>query len=280
MSRSEVTASWLAGAMMNLQRGADWADVAFGNDVHDLRRRVPVALAAAHARARAGHDATTSTSRRVYGNGLWEFQYEELARELLVIDGSRIAKFGGYQLVVFADHVFFPLRYTDRAGVPIERARLERPVSAQRERLFGAHSPEIERVEPFLDEAWEELAPPDEHEVFPQLGPDAQLVVVAYACNLEAGVLQVEWGMAEHVSDGELRWGQHSTLPLAAAPLAAASGSLTLAGHGAGAPWFDSAKEPEITLGLRRPGDIKLDVPPQTEYRPDEPQIQDNDEDR
>ncbi|MEU5260721.1 hypothetical protein [Amycolatopsis sp. NPDC021455] len=264
---------------MNL-RGADWADGAFGDDVHKLRLRIPVALAAAHTRARAGHDATASTSRRVYGNGLWEFQYEELARELLGIDGSRIAKFGGYQLVVLADHVFFPLRYSDRAGVPVERARLERPVSAQRERLFGAHAPEIERVEPLLDEAWEELVPADQHEVFPQLGQDTQLVVVAYACNLEAGVLQVEWGQAEHVGDGELRWGEHSMLPLPATPLVAAAGGLTLAGHATGAPWFDSAKEPEITLGLRHPGDVKLEVPPQTEHRPDEPQTQDNDEDR
>ena len=261
---------------MDLRRGHDWADAAFGDDVHRLRQRIPLALATAHTRARAGHDATSSTTRRIYGNGLWEFQYEELVRELLTIDGAKVAKFGGYQLVVVADHAFFPLRYTDRAGVPIGRARLQRPVSPQRERLFGAHAPEVEPNEPFLDEAWEQLDPQEEYESFPQLGEGAQLVVVAYACNLEAGVLHVEWGEAEHIGDGELRWGEHTALPLVSA---SAAGGLSLAGHSTGTPWFDSGKEPKIAMGLRHPGDDELGVPPQTEPSPDEPHTQDNDQD-
>ncbi|WP_414942008.1 hypothetical protein [Amycolatopsis sp. cmx-11-51] len=261
---------------MDLRVARDWADGAFGENAHALRRRIPQALATAHGRARDGHDATRSTTRRIYGNGLWEFQHEELVRELLSIDGAKVAKFGGYQLVVIADQAFFPLRYADRAGVPVERARLGRPVSPQRQRLFGAHAPEVERTEPFLDEAWEELDAHDEYESFPQLGEGVQLVVIAYACSLEAGVLHVEWGQAEHIGEGELRWGDHSALPLAATGVA---GGLSLAGRGTGTSWFDSGKEPEIALGLRQPGADELGVPPQTEPHPDEPHAQDDDQD-
>lgn len=261
---------------------SDWSADAFGEHVDVLRTGIPLALATAHTRARAGHDAAQSKNLRVYGTALWEFQHEELVAATSSIAGTRIAKFGGYELPVVANHVLFPLRYTDRAGVPVERACLPLPVSRQRERLFGAHAPEIERPNPFLDESWAELDLPADYEVFPQLGDGTELIVIAYACSLEAGVLHVEWGRAEHVGGGELRWGEHTALPLAVAgpaDPATARSRLSVTGQGTVGSRFDAAAEPGIALGLRHPGDEKLKLPPQTERHPDQPRVQDDDHD-
>lgn len=265
---------------------SDWAADAFGEHVDVLRHRIPLALATAHIRARAGHDATQSKNLRVYGTALWEFQHEELVTAMSSIDRARVAKFGGYELPVVANHVLFPLRYTDRIGVPVERASLPMPVSEQRQRLFGAHAPEVERPNPFLDESWAELDLPADYEVFPQLGDGTELIVIAYACNLEAGVLHIEWGRAEHVGDGELRWGEHTPLPLASTGPDSAAGPSGLSASGLSGTGpstigsrFDAGAEPGIAMGLRPPGDERRDVPPQTERHPDEPRTQDDDQD-
>ncbi|MGH3912683.1 MAG: hypothetical protein ACRDTC_04640 [Pseudonocardiaceae bacterium] len=261
---------------------SDWSADAFGEHVDVLRTAIPVALTMAHTRARAGHDATQSKNLRVYGTALWEFQHEELVAATTSIAGARVAKFGGYELPVVANHVLFPLRYTDRAGIPVERACLPVPVSRQRQRLFGAHAPEVERANPFLDESWAELDLPADYEVFPQLGDDTELIVIAYACSLEAGVLHIEWGRAEHIGGGELRWGEHTPLPLVLAePANSVTGrnQLSSTGQRTAGSRFDAGVEPGIALDLRHPADERRNVPPQTERHPDEPRTQDDDRD-
>lgn len=257
---------------MGREPWSDWASEAFGEHVEVLRERIPAALAAAHRRARAGHDAGQARNHRVYGTALWEFQHEEMVRAIRSVDGAKVARLGAYELPVLAGKVLFPLRYTEQVGVPVERARLEKPVSPLRERLFGAHAPEVAHAHPFLDESWAELDPPETHEPFPQLGDGAELVVIAYACNIEAGVLHVEWGHAEHIGDGELRWGEHSPLPLPAV----ASGGVSRGRDGDGR--FDAGQQPGLELGLRHPGERELNVPPQTERHPDPARVQDHDQ--
>jgi hypothetical protein len=267
---------------MRSGRRSDWAFGAFGEHAEVLRERIPAALAVAHTRARAGHDAARSKKLRVYGTTLWECQHEELVAAVVSIDGAKVAKFGGYELPVLAGKVLFPLRYADRSGVPVENARLPVPVSGQRQRLFGAHASEVERPHPYLDESWADYDLPEDYEVFPQLGNGTELIVVAYACNLEAGVMNIEWGKAEHVGGGDLLWGEHTPLPLTSAGLAGAVAHgdlLSATGLGGGGPRFDAAEEPGLTFGLRPSGDRQLDVPPQTERRTDEARTQDHEQD-
>jgi len=267
---------------MRSGRRSDWTADAFGEHVDVLRERIPAALTVAHMRARAGHDAARSKKLRVYGTTLWECQHEELVSAVVSIDGAKVAKFGGYELPVLAKKVLFPLKYADRSGVPVKQAHLPLPVSQQRQRLFGAHALAVERPNPYLDESWADFDLPDDFEAFPQLGDDTELIVIAYASNLEAGVMNIEWGRAEHVGGGELLWGEHTPLPLTSAGLAGAAAhgdGPGVTGQSTAGPRFDAAEEPGLAFGLRYPGDKKLDVPPQTERHPDEPRIQDHDQD-
>lgn len=250
-----------------MDRGTDWADQAFGARARALRERIPAALAEAHRRARASHDAGRSRNQLVYGTALWVFQHEELAAAIGAIDGASVAKLGAYELPVVARKVLFPLKYAELADVPVERARLEPPVSGLRERLFGAHAPAVEHSHPYLDESWSSFTP--NYQPFPQLGRDAEVVVIAYACNVEAGLLHLEWGRAEHIGGGELRWGEHSPLPVPSD-----QGRRLAAVGRNGDARFDTGAEPGLGLGLRHPGAGQLDVPPQTEHHPDRPRAE------
>lgn len=226
---------------------SDWAGEAFGEQVDELRERIPGALAEAHRRARAAHDAGQAKDNRVYGTALWDFAHDELVAAIRTVEGGRVARFGAYELAVVAGKVLYPLHYSEKAE-PVERARLRKPVSPTRARLFGAHAAEVADPHPFLDDAWADLELAVSYEPFPQLGRDAELVVIAYACNVEAGLLHIEWGYADHVGDGELRWGAHSSLPLPSA-----TGLIPAARNGDGR--FDAGAQPGLDLGLRGPAE-------------------------
>ena len=222
---------------------SDWAGEAFGERVDELRARIPAALVEAHRRARAAHDAGQAKDNRVYGTALWDFAHDELVDAIRTIEGARVARFGAYELALVAGKVLYPLHYSEKVE-PVERARLRKPVSPTRQRLFGAHAPEVADPHPFLDDSWGKLELSASYEPFPQLGRGAELVVVAYACNVEAGLLHIEWGYAEHIGDGELRWGAHSPLPLPSA------GGLIPAARTADGR-FDAGAQPGLELGLR-----------------------------
>lgn len=222
---------------------SDWASAAFGDQADELRERIPAALAEAHRRARAAHDAGQARDNRVYGTALWDFAHDDLVAAIRSVEGAKVARFGAYELAVVAGKVLYPLHYSEKAE-PVERARLRKPVSPTRQRLFGAHAPEVPDPHPLLDDSWADLELAVSHEPFPQLGRDAELVVIAYACNVEAGLLNIEWGYAEHVGDGELRWGAHSPLPLPSA-----SGLIPAARDGDSR--FDGGAQPGLDLGLR-----------------------------
>src|SRR6266536_4810006 len=107
---------------------SDWANEAFGEQVDELRARIPVALAEAHRRARAAHDAGQATDNHVYGTALWYFARDELVKAIREMDDAREVRFGAYELAVVADRVLFPLHYSEKAE-PVERARLRKPVA-------------------------------------------------------------------------------------------------------------------------------------------------------
>jgi hypothetical protein len=230
----------------------------FGRNTAKLREVIPKALVDANVRAREGHDGAKLATLDVYGHGLAVAQFEELANQIAALDGARMVKLRRYYLAVLDGWVFYPLRYADDNLTPIEKAQIRRPVSKLRRQLFAAHGPKPRQ--PALDESLEFPTAEELHEAFPQLGEDTRLCLVAYACNVNSGVLNAAWGEAELHADGSLTWhGQPQPLLL---PVREPTGRTTVHGaaaaaNGSAAPSsdkrqrFDAGEQPDTPVRPR-----------------------------
>ncbi|MEU3745466.1 MULTISPECIES: hypothetical protein [Streptomyces] len=119
--------------------------------------------------------------------------------------------------MVVGRHVVFPLLYAKR-DVPVTAARL-RTAYGLRADLIRRHGPEPMQLELDLDLDLHEADQPDPHPDVALLPPELRLVIVAYACSMEQGVIRVEWGSAElHPEDRSLLWHHHEPLLPQAAP--------------------------------------------------------------
>ncbi|WP_368660653.1 hypothetical protein [Streptomyces marincola] len=113
--------------------------------------------------------------------------------------------------MVISDHVFYPLRYAKR-DVPVTQARLRRTTGFRAD-LIRRHGPEP--IQEQLDLGLEELYVAEVHRDLLRLSPETRLVLLAYACSMERGVMRLEWGDAElRHDDRHLLWHHHEPLLL------------------------------------------------------------------
>ncbi|MFF8829263.1 hypothetical protein [Streptomyces sp. NPDC015131] len=192
-----------------------WAQATFGAVAGQLVDIVPACLLRAHERARNGHEGVQTQTLEAYGHGLHAVQYEELAAGLGAVRGARPVRLHGRTVTIVADQMIYPIRYAKK-DVPVTAARLRRATGFRAE-LIRRHGPEP--MQQALDLGLEEL---DETEVHPDLGllaEDVRLVLVAYACSMDRGVMRIEWGSAElRREDRYLLWHHHESLPLDGRP--------------------------------------------------------------
>ncbi|MGR8008284.1 hypothetical protein [Streptomyces hypolithicus] len=146
-----------------------------------------------------------------YGHGLHAVQYEELATGLADLPGATAVRLQARTVMVVAGHVLYPIRYA-KADVPVTVARLRRAVGLRAD-LIRRHGPEPTQGE--LDLGLVELQEAEMHADLNQLAPDTGLVLLAYACSMDRGVMRLEWGDAElRRGDRHLLWHHHEPLPL------------------------------------------------------------------
>lgn len=112
--------------------------------------------------------------------------------------------------MVVAGQVLYPIRYA-KTDVPVTVARLRRAAGLRAD-LIRRHGPEPMQGE--LDLGLEELHMQEIHSDLNQLGPETGLVLLAYACSMDRGVMRLEWGDAELRADRYLMWHHHHALPL------------------------------------------------------------------
>lgn len=187
-----------------------WALRTFGALAEPLAAAIPAALTRAHTRARSGHQGVHTQTLEAYGHGLHAVQYEELTAGLEHLTGTVAVRLQGRTVMIVANQVIYPIRYA-KTDVPVTAARLRRS-SGLRADLIRHHGPDSLQGE--LD-----LGLPEEDEpAHPDLGqlpPDVGLVLVAYACSMDRGVIRLEWGSAElRRADRYLIWHHHEPLPL------------------------------------------------------------------
>ncbi|WP_405493293.1 hypothetical protein [Streptomyces sp. NBC_00096] len=172
----------------------------------------------AHDRARHGHEGVHTQTLEAYGHGLHAAQYEALAAGLTPIEGATSRRLQGRTVMLIGNHAVYPIRYAKK-DVPVTDARL-RKAAGFRADLIRRHGPQP--MQQAFDLGLDEL---DEGHVHPDvalLPPDLRLIIVAYACSMERGVMRIEWGSAElRREDRYLIWHQHERLHPPATPRAA-----------------------------------------------------------
>ncbi|MEY9839743.1 hypothetical protein [Streptacidiphilus sp. EB103A] len=184
-----------------------WAQATFGQEAAQLVQVIPRALHSAHERAKTAHLGVQTVTLEAYGHGLHAAQYESLAGALAEVAGTSTIRLNGRDIVLLKDQAFYPLRMPKRGG------HLKR-VSALRRRLFDRHGPDP--AQEALDLVWEEGGPDLEEirEGASDLPDNIQLIVLAYVCTVETGLVELRWGHAELLDDGSLRWHDSEVMQL------------------------------------------------------------------
>ncbi|MFE0761111.1 hypothetical protein [Streptomyces smyrnaeus] len=186
-----------------------WARKTFGDSADFLAKTIPACLTRAHERARDGHQGVHTQTLEAYGHGLHAVQYEELATALEHLPEATAVRLQGRTVMIVANHVIYPIRYA-KTDVPVTAARLRR-ASGLRADLIRHHGPDPMQGE--LDLGLPDVEEPEVHRDLAQLPPDVGLVLVAYACAMDRGVMRLEWGSAElRREDRYLVWHHHEPL--------------------------------------------------------------------
>ncbi|WP_432094100.1 hypothetical protein [Streptomyces sp. bgisy100] len=186
-----------------------WARETFGDAAGPLTDLIPAGLVRAHARARSGHEGVHTQTLEAYGHGLYAAQYEELAVGLSSVADATPVRLQGRTLMIVRGRVIYPYCYAKK-DVPVTAARL-RSAKGFRADLIRRHGPE-----PMQQTFDLGLSEHDEAETHPDLNllpEDVRLVLVAYACSMDQGVMRIEWGSAElRREDRYLVWHRHEPL--------------------------------------------------------------------
>ena len=197
--------------MAERSTGASWSRSVFGVRAAPLSRLIPQCLVRAHERARDGHRGVGTQTLEAYGHGLHASQYEELAAGLADFPDATAVRLQARTVMVVAGQVLYPIRYAKR-DLPVTVARLRRAVGLRAD-LIRRHGPEPLQGE--LELGLEELHEQELHRDLSQLGPDVGLVLLAYACAMDTGIMRLEWGDAElRRGDRHLLWHHHERLEL------------------------------------------------------------------
>jgi hypothetical protein len=244
-------------------RQTGWSDRKFGTDAATaLAKQLPLALQAAHSRALAAHQAGGLSSNDAYGGVLALAQHEEIVDRASEIAGATVHKppRSRYKLLMANGALIFPWRYASDLSDPLSVAQLRRPVSQLRQDLF-ALGPEPTWQQPTLEEDEEEAADRAERahrretllEALTAL--EASLVVVAYASNPRAGILDIQWGDAALLDHGYLEWRHVEPLPVTTLPMQANydHSAIEAASGTTSARAFNEAPLSDLVLGTKPP---------------------------
>ena len=278
---------------------SSWARQRWGERAAHVRAAVVDALRTALADAQDAQKVSKSRLLFTFGVTQASRRHECIVDALKQMDGAQVVKPKGspHELVLLEGNLLYPFRYAKKENVPVQRARIsDRRISGLIREMFERFGPEPSQ--PGLFDEDDESDPSDRPLVLTSVPDGTRLVLIAYASNDRAGVINAWWGEAELVERGHVRWlpGRYEQLPLDAS---AAGGG---AGHGHGpsgplgpipgprptgpadpaggaGPRFDDGDMPAVPLSARAPIERENSemFPPVTERAPEKPKADEQD---
>ncbi|MFC0862163.1 hypothetical protein ACFHYQ_07625 [Sphaerimonospora cavernae] len=246
---------------------SNWARDTFGTRAALVRQGVAEALQVAMENAQDAQKVAQTGHLHPFGFTLMSRKFEALARTFEDMSDVQIVRPIGsqHELVVLSGKLLFPFRYAKDRSVNVMDARIsdDKP-SALIQALFGRFGPEPTLQQLALDvlddaEASNQTAAPVA-DALSHLPEGTKLVLVGYACNAKAGLLDAWWGEAELLDRaGYLRWHHCEEIPLAKGlpPGGRLPGSLAGPIAPSDAPAFDQGAMPSPSLTPRSPVERK-----------------------
>ncbi|MEV4455943.1 hypothetical protein [Microbispora sp. NPDC049633] len=250
-----------------------WALETFGPRAEQIRHGVAEALALALENAQDAQKTARTDHLHPFGFTLMSRKFEALARTFADMADVEIIKPPGsqHELVVLGGNLLFPFRYAKDRSVSVVNARIGdgRP-SGLVQALFTRFGPQPWAEQLSLggvEAALPEPATPAAR-ALTRLPEDTRLVLIAYACNARAGLLDVWWGEAELLDrTGSLHWHHCEEIPLAGALPA---GLPLVAPAGQEAPFAGGAMPaPELNPRTRHERATALPTTGEAPYAPD-----------
>ncbi|WP_169951242.1 hypothetical protein [Microbispora sp. H11081] len=200
-----------------------WALETFGPRAESIRQGVAEALALALENAQDAQRTARTDHLHPFGFTLMSRKFEALARAFADMADVEIIKPPGsqHELVVLGGNLLFPFRYAKDRSVSVVNARIGdgRP-SGLVQALFNRFGPDPRAEQLTLGGVEAALPEPvtPAARALTRLPEDVRLVLIAYACNARAGLLDAWWGEAELLDrTGSLRWHHYEEIPLAGA---------------------------------------------------------------
>ncbi|UBU12014.1 hypothetical protein [Nonomuraea gerenzanensis] len=197
-------------------RMSQWAHDTFGQRVPLIRQGIAEALSVALENALDAQKVAQTDHLHPFGFTLMSRKFEALAEAFEDLGDVRVVKPGGsqHELVVLDGKLLFPFRYAKDRSISVMSARIGdgRP-SALVQALFNRFGPEPRMRQLALHDIAPHAVPVAE--ALGDLPEDTRLVLIAYACNAHAGLLDAWWGEAELLDrTGSLRWHHCEEIPL------------------------------------------------------------------
>lgn len=197
---------------------SSWVFERFGQDAEKVRAGVVQALVETQALARDAQVAADTDTNHVYGMARYTGQFKQLACAVGALDTARLVRPNGhaFSLVVVHKSLLLPFRYAGNLATPIESAHMRQPVAKLTQELFRWFAPQPTwRQGTLLESAGSGDSTDRLRPALAHLEPDTRLVPVAFACNVQSGLLAAWWGEAALADqDGHLQWQHCEPLPL------------------------------------------------------------------
>ncbi|TMR91353.1 hypothetical protein [Nonomuraea basaltis] len=194
-----------------------WSQETFGQRAPVIRQGIAEALSVALDNARDAQTAAQTDHTHPFGFTLMSRKFEALAEAFEDMGDVRIVKPAGspHELVVLDGKLLFPFRYARDRSISVMSARIgEGRPSALVQALFNRFGPEPAMRQLALHDVAPHAVPVAE--ALGDLPGDTSLILIAYACNAHAGLLDAWWGEAELLDrTGSLRWHHCEEIPLA-----------------------------------------------------------------
>jgi hypothetical protein len=241
-----------------------WAQVRFGDHGQEVREAIVGALQEAVNDAQNAHVTGRSRRRFTFGWALYSRKHETLTSTLEGIDGLQFKlikpKWSAFPLAFVNGCLLLPFRYATDTKTSIWEARVtQKHVSDTMHALFGRFTQaQYLQGDLFADDP---VVEEDESDVLgaalQELPDSTRLVLIAFACNEQAGLLNAWWGEGE-LSDtqGHVRW--HGAPEQLRLPAESPVPNLRLLSNSSTEPApprrFDNAEIPPIDTQLRPKG--------------------------